>query len=78
VRQEEVDFPADLSPEGGQVNDSIASLYKAEPARGKCYVICFSPRHDLTMAQLNQDEMLSVISAWWGQISILLVLLSIR
>lgn len=43
----------------------MASLYKAEPARGKCYVICFSPRHDLTIAQLKQEEMLHVIAAWY-------------
>ena len=63
VRQGDVDFPESVAPpEAG--SGPVAKLYKAESARGKCYVICFSPRHDLTVAQLNQDEMLAVISAW--------------
>jgi UDPglucose--hexose-1-phosphate uridylyltransferase len=39
-------------------------LFRAEPATGQCVVICFSPRHDLTLAQMNQEEVVGVIDAW--------------
>ncbi|KAI9611558.1 hypothetical protein H4Q26_008512 [Puccinia striiformis f. sp. tritici PST-130] len=30
------------------------ALHRTEPARGKCYVICYHPHHNLTMAELHQ------------------------
>lgn len=41
-------------------------LFRAQPATGKCVVICFSPRHDLTLAQMKHDEVMGVIDAWKG------------
>ena len=41
-----------------------ASLFRAEPARGKCHVICFSPRHDLTVAEMGAEEIAKVVEAW--------------
>lgn len=35
-----------------------------EPAVGECRVICFSPRHDLTLADMSPDEILAVITLW--------------
>ncbi|GAA6059667.1 hypothetical protein JCM10212_000054 [Sporobolomyces blumeae] len=45
-------------------NPTVSSLFRTEPARGKCYVICFSPRHDLTVAEMKDDEITRVIEAW--------------
>jgi UDPglucose--hexose-1-phosphate uridylyltransferase len=42
----------------------LEQLYRTESVRGKCYVICFSPRHDLTIAQLGTEEIATVIEAW--------------
>lgn len=64
VRELEVDMPESLAPKAAQKSDAVAGLYKTETARGKCFVMCFSPRHDLTIAQLNQEEMLRVIAEW--------------
>jgi len=64
VRDQEVHVPENLAPEEAKEDSTVADLYRAETARGKCFVICFSPRHDLTMAQLNQKEMMAVIGAW--------------
>ncbi|GAA5822547.1 hypothetical protein JCM5353_005476 [Sporobolomyces roseus] len=44
--------------------ESISSLFRTEPARGKCFVICFSPRHDLTVAEMYDQEIVGVIDAW--------------
>ena len=39
-------------------------LFGAQSARGECHVICFHPRHDLTIAQMSRDEIIPVIEAW--------------
>ncbi|GJN94021.1 hypothetical protein Rhopal_007084-T1 [Rhodotorula paludigena] len=43
---------------------SVASLFRTEPARGKCYVICFSPRHDVTVAEMDVDGVKRVVDTW--------------
>lgn len=61
----ENDFPALLND-----NDSFTSedeLFKARQANGTCRVICFSDRHDLTLAQMSQAQIKSVIKAWMEQ-----------
>ncbi|RFU34043.1 hypothetical protein B7463_g2314, partial [Scytalidium lignicola] len=39
-------------------------LLRAEPVTGKCYVITFSPSHNLTLADLSPAEILPVIHTW--------------
>jgi len=39
-------------------------LLRVEPVTGKCYVITFSPYHNLTLADLKAAEILPVINAW--------------
>ncbi|KAG9628183.1 galactose-1-phosphate uridylyltransferase, partial [Aureobasidium melanogenum] len=46
-------------------DDSLANtLLRAEPVTGKCYVITFSPTHNLTLADLQPSEILPVINTW--------------
>ena len=62
------DFPALLpleSPMGQPVHQH--ELLQAEPEQGICRVICFSQRHDLTIPQLSQVEVESVVSTWMEQ-----------
>jgi UDPglucose--hexose-1-phosphate uridylyltransferase len=40
-------------------------LAQGEP--GTCRVVCFSPRHDLTLARLSGDEVRAVIDVWADQ-----------
>lgn len=56
------DFSALLNntPEGGLNED----LFKAESDKGICKVICFSPRHDLTVPELDIDDIKSVVDVW--------------
>jgi UDPglucose--hexose-1-phosphate uridylyltransferase len=42
-------------------------LLVAEGEPGICRVICFSPRHDLTLATMTVEEILSVVDTWVGQ-----------
>jgi len=59
------DYSALLSgtPEG-VVDDG---LFRSEAVRGECRVICFSPRHDLTLSKLSQHELELVVDLWASQ-----------
>lgn len=39
-------------------------LFKAEAERGICRVICFSPRHDLTIPEMEVEAIKKVIDLW--------------
>ena len=42
-------------------------LFQVESVRGECRVICFSPRHDLTLAEMPPKDISRVISLWRTQ-----------
>jgi UDPglucose--hexose-1-phosphate uridylyltransferase len=44
-----------------------ADLLVAQPARGLCRVVCFSPRHDLTMARMEASAIRTVVDTWIGE-----------
>ena len=46
---------------------TVSDLFKAEPTPGLCRVICFSPRHDLTLPELTLSEVEAVVRAWIDQ-----------
>ena len=39
-------------------------LFRAEGTRGACRVVCFSPRHDLTLGAMDPVSIRSVIDVW--------------
>jgi len=57
------DFAA-LKPRLRQDIPQDSSILKAVPERGICRVLCFSPRHDLSLAQMTQPEVRRVVEAW--------------
>ncbi len=59
------DFAALLpdTPAGTQKDD----LFQAEADRGICRVICFSPRHDLTLALMDRQSIRKVVDLWSDQ-----------
>ena len=60
------DFSALLSevPEG-QVDDHELLLSRSES--GICRVVCFSPRHDLTLAQMALEDIQQLVALWTEQ-----------
>ncbi len=57
------DYPA-LLP-GGPASESAGSeLVRSMPVSGRCRVLCFSPRHDLTLAEMNTPDVRGVVDAW--------------
>ncbi len=64
------DFAAllpDLDAGTGGQGDQAADLFVTEPEPGICRVVCFSPRHDLTLPELSQAEVEEVIRTWTDQ-----------
>lgn len=57
------DFPA-LLDDAPVSLETDHPFFRSRPARGRCRVICFSDRHDLTLAQMNTDSILGVIKTW--------------
>ncbi len=62
------DFPA-LLPQGSVESRREDGLLVAEPASGVCRVLCFSPRHDLTLAEMDRHSIRSVVDAWAEQVA---------
>ena len=60
------DFPA-LLPEVGLLQYEQEGLLVAQTDQGICRVLCFSPRHDLTVPRMNSGELRGVIDAWTEQ-----------
>lgn len=60
------DFPA-LLPDikGGEFHQG--ELIRAESEHGICRVICFSPRHDLSLPQMDPEEVRRVVDVWAEQ-----------
>jgi UDPglucose--hexose-1-phosphate uridylyltransferase len=57
------DFAA-LLPESEVAPHEDGGLLVAEPATGRCRVLCFSPRHDLTLAEMDAPAIRPVVDAW--------------
>ena len=60
------DFPA-LQPAAGHDRVDRGGLMVAEAEAGICRVICFSPRHDLTLARMPVAEIERVARVWADQ-----------
>jgi|SRR5579863_2297839 len=62
----ENDYPALVqgTPEGRMNEDN---LLVAQTESGVCRVVCFSPRHDLTLAQMELPDLHRVVETWVAQ-----------
>ena len=62
-------FVNDFSALRPETNDGTFSdgLLRAEGERGECRVVCFSPRHDLSLGAMAAADIRSVIDAWGAQ-----------
>jgi len=50
-----------------KVDEAGKGLLLAEGESGVCRVICFSPRHDLTLAKMAVDDIRRVVDVWTEQ-----------
>lgn len=67
------DFPALLPGAPAAAPAAAAApaspLFQSEAVQGECRVICFSPRHDLTLAELPPADLARVIDTWTAQLA---------
>jgi len=54
VKQEAILFEEDIKH----------TFFKAQPERGIARVVCFSPRHDLTLPEMDQEGIETIIKTW--------------
>ena len=64
------DFPA-LLPREAPPHDDGAGLLRAQPETGACRVLCFTPRHDLTLARMAVPDVRGVVDAWAAEVAAL-------
>ncbi len=57
------DFAA-LTAESGDAQVEAHPLFQAQPEKGACRVVCFSPRHDLTIPEMPLEQVAEVIRTW--------------
>ena len=60
------DFAA-LLPKATELRFGDHELLVSETTRGTCRVICFSPRHDLTLAEFSTNDISRVVDLWAKQ-----------
>jgi len=66
----ENDFAA-LKPDTPPGEFRERGLLVAESERGRCRVVCFSPRHDLTLARMEVEDIERVVDTWAREFSAL-------
>lgn len=54
-----LEAPNDLKPPAG--------IYRSQPARGIARVVCYSPKHNLTLAELELPEVENLLGEWQKQ-----------
>ena len=54
MKQEEIAFEQDEKP----------TFFKSQPERGISRVVCFSPRHDLTLPEMEVEDIEKIIRTW--------------
>jgi UDPglucose--hexose-1-phosphate uridylyltransferase len=60
----ENDFAAVLPFPGPVAPATSHPLLTAEPVQGGCDVVCFHPRHDLTISRLEVGDIEKIIEEW--------------
>jgi UDPglucose--hexose-1-phosphate uridylyltransferase len=62
----ENDFAAlvSSSPDGGHSVPGQSPLFMARAERGICRVVCFGPRHDLTLPRMEVEQLTAVVDRW--------------
>src|SRR4051812_23934003 len=53
-----------VGPNAPEPPPTAAGIFQNRPAQGFARVVCYSPRHDLSLAQLNLIEVENLIAAW--------------
>ncbi|CAH1763848.1 15040_t:CDS:2 [Entrophospora sp. SA101] len=47
-----------------EVSDKFSWLLRTQSVKGQCKVMCFSPNHNVTLAEMSQEEISKVVETW--------------
>ena len=56
-----------VSPDAPQALEPPGGIYRSRPARGVARVVCYTPRHDLSLAELELESVVSLLELWQEQ-----------
>jgi UDPglucose--hexose-1-phosphate uridylyltransferase len=56
-----------VGAEAPRALDPPPGIYRNAPAAGVARVVCYTPRHDLTLAELAVDDIVALLGAWRDQ-----------
>ena len=56
-----------VGPDAPALPIAPGGIYRVSPARGLSRVVCYSPRHDRTLAELPQRQIVELLTAWQAQ-----------
>jgi UDPglucose--hexose-1-phosphate uridylyltransferase len=56
-----------VSWDAPKVEEIKHGIYKRKPAYGMARVVCYSPKHNLTLAELELDEIVILLKEWQNQ-----------
>ncbi|KAH7031672.1 galactose-1-phosphate uridylyltransferase [Microdochium trichocladiopsis] len=59
VKEQQQDYKEEPSE-----NDLSSLLLRAEGVKGKCFVLTFSPKHDVTLADMTAEQIVPVVETW--------------
>src|SRR5207245_3819902 len=59
--------PPSLAPRPPAVSAPPSVIYRTSMASGRARVVCYTPHHDLTLAQLPESEVLGLLQALQAQ-----------
>lgn len=60
------DLPS-VSPDAPEELAEPVGIYRNRPARGFARVVCYSPLHNLTLAELETEEVAELLRVWQGE-----------
>lgn len=60
------DLPC-VSPQAPPALATPAGIYRNQPAHGKSRVVCYSPLHNITLAELPATQIRSILACWQEQ-----------
>ncbi|KAK8080268.1 hypothetical protein PG997_008086 [Apiospora hydei] len=59
VKEQQADYDAETSKD-----DLSSLLLRAEGVKGRCYVLTFSPKHNVTLPDMSAADILPIIETW--------------
>lgn len=59
VKESQQDYTPSVSD-----HDIASLLLQAQPVTGRCYVLTFSPKHNVTLADMTTSEILPIVQTW--------------